>query len=158
MFVWRMMNISRVGAYGIDVTTDVVRRLGKRNRLELIANYSLQNAQNRTNRKSPNYRKQIAYTPQHTFAATLSWRNPWVNLAVTADGMSARWTTNEHASGTRIAGFAEVGLSAYRTFSFNHANLTLRGGIQNLFDKQYDIVAHYPMPGRAWKLSAMVAL
>lgn len=158
MFVWRMMNISKVGAYGIDVTTDVVRRLGKRNRLELIANYSLQNAQNRTNRKSPNYRNQIAYTPQHTFATTLSWNNPWVNLAVTADGMSARWTTNEHASGTRIAGFAEVGLSAYRTFSFSHANLTLRGGIQNLFDKQYDIVAHYPMPGRAWKLSAMIAL
>lgn len=158
MFVWRMMNVSKVVTHGVDATTNIDWRIGRVNTLDLDLNYSLQRAQNRTRRESPYYGNQIAYVPEHTFSATVSWLNPWVNCSATIDGQSTRWTTNEHATGTNIEGFAEVGVSVFRTLTLRHCNITLRGAIHNIFDKQYDIVAHYPMPGRSWRLSAVVEL
>ncbi|MBM6993858.1 MAG: TonB-dependent receptor [Prevotella sp.] len=158
MFVWRMMNLGKVGVHGLDVTIDATQRLSATHQLQLTGNYSLQKAQNKTNKQSVNYGKQIAYTPEHSFSAALSWLNPWVNLTLSMDGMSHRWATNEHADETRIPGFAEMEVSAFRTLGWKHCRLTLRGGIQNILNKQYDIVAHYPMPGRSWKLSATLEL
>ncbi|MDD4535289.1 MAG: TonB-dependent receptor plug domain-containing protein [Prevotella sp.] len=155
MFVWHMMNIFKVRTYGVDLTMDATVILTRTQVLGLSTNYSFQDAMNRTNPMSPFYSHQIAYTPQHTFAGTLTWTNPWVNLSATVDGMGERWTTNEHAPGTCIDGYTELGVSAYRTFKCNKCHVTVRGGVQNVLNKQYEIVANYPMPGRSWKLSAL---
>ena len=88
----------------------------------------------------------------------MGWENPWVNISLSAHGMSERWTTNEHAEGTRMGGFTELNVNLWRTIKWNRTLITLRGSILNLFDKQYDIVAHYPMPGRSWRLTAEVNL
>lgn len=154
MFVWSMMNISKVNSYGLDFTANAEWRVSKKHSLELATNYSLQRVGIVTIEKSPVSGNQIPYVPKHSFAATLNWQNMWLNASVTIDGMSARWTTNEHAPGTRIAGFAEASIAAYKVLRLKSCSVTVRGGVQNLLDKQYDIVAHYPMPGRSWTLSA----
>lgn len=158
MFVWRTMNVARVDVTGADLTLGITGHLDRRQQLELTGNYSLQRVRNHTRRESPNYGNQIAYVPEHTFSTSLIWLNPWVGVAFTTDGMSNRWATNEHADGTRIAGFVELGLSVFRTLRLWQWDLTLRAGVQNLLDRQYDIVAHYPMPGRGWKVSAIFEL
>lgn len=154
MFVWRMMNMARVAIRGLDLTAAASWHPSARHQLELTANYSLQHVLNHTRRASPYYNNQIAYVPRQTFAATLGWQNPWANVSATLSGMDSRWATNEHADGTRMAGFATLDLSAYRVFPIRRGSLTLRCALQNLLDKQYNIVAHYPMPGRSWQLSA----
>ena len=152
MFVWRTVNIGKVKVLGLDVTGDVELPLGTRHTLGLAGNYSLQRAKNRSF-QGLFYGYQIAYTPLHSGSATLSWTNPWVNLSTTLGGMSSRWTTNEHTEGTRMDGFVEWSASAYRTFRVFALPLTVRASVLNLTDKQYDIVMHYPMPGRSWKVS-----
>ena len=156
MFVWRMMNLANVAVYGTDVTLETACQLNRRHRLSLTGNYSWQRAENRSNPQSPNYQLQIAYVPQHSFSATLSWLNPWTNLSLSADGQSHRWATNEHSDGTRIAGFVEFDVGAWKSFSWHKHKLTLRASVRNLLDKQYDIVAHYPMPGRSWRLQLTI--
>lgn len=158
MFVWRIMNLDRATIVGADVVGDVSWRLSNRHMLALNANYSWQRAMNSTVRVSPVYHFQLPYVPQHSLCATLSWENPWVCASVTNSVQSCRWTTVEHTEGTRMPGFGVTDLSFWRSFSLptwvslGGAPITLRFTMQNVFDRQYAIVAHYPMPGRSWRM------
>ena len=158
MFIWRMMNLASVRSHGFDFTADVQWQLKHGHTVGLTGNYSLQNIQNCTNSASPHYKKQVAYTPQTSFCLTATWQNPWANFSFTTDGMSHRWATNEHADGTRLAGFVEADASLWREFRINKHVVTAQFAVLNIFDRQYDIVAHYPMPGRSWKLTLTFAL
>lgn len=160
MFVWRNINIGKAIGYGCDATASLDYKLCRQHSLTLNLNYSLQKIENHTNSESPYYGNQIAYTPMHTGSATLGWINPWVNLSFTGEGMSERYTTNEHSEGTCLDSFMEFSASAYHVFPLRgkDKSITLRGSLLNIFDKQYDIVAHYPMPGRSWKVSILLTL
>lgn len=153
MFVWRTVNIGKVAAFGTDLTADIDYTLSSRHTLGISCNYSLQRVENRTDKDSKYHGYQIAYTPEHSGSITARWTNPWVNVSVTGDGMSERWTTNEHSDDTRLAGFVEWSASGFRDFSVGRHTLTARASVTNIFNKQYDIVARYPMPGRGWKVS-----
>jgi len=172
MFVWRIMNIDRATILGADVVANASVPLGRRQLLSLNANYSWQRAMNSTVKASPTYHHQLPYTPEHTACATLTWENPWLSIAATLSAQSARWTTIEHAAGTRMPGFATTDLSLSLPLSLNlsrHSVLQprrnstsnagfstfLRFTVQNLFDRQYALVAHYPMPGRSFRMQLM---
>ncbi|MDO5447580.1 MAG: TonB-dependent receptor [Prevotellaceae bacterium] len=156
MFVWRNINMAKVVATGIDATLALTYDINKVQSVEIAGNYSLQRVMNKTDKESPYFDNQIAYTPLHSGSVTLSWKNPWVNLSATYDGMGERWTTNEHSQDTRLAGFMEFSASAFRNFTIKKTDITIRASMMNILDKQYDIVAHYPMPGRSWKISFAV--
>ena len=153
MFVWRNINMAKAHAYGLDLMLDAKYQIAKRHQLSLYTNYSLQNVRNMTDSSSPYYKNQIAYTPQHSGSAALGWQNPWVSLTLSADAMGERWTTNEHSQGTRLAGFVEFSATAYRTFAIRKSELTLQASVLNILDKQYEIVARYPMPGRSCRFT-----
>ena len=153
MFVWRNINMAKAHAYGLDLMLDAKYQIAKRHQLSLYTNYSLQNVRNMTDSSSPYYKNQIAYTPQHSGSAALGWQNPWVSLTLSADAMGERWTTNEHSQGTRLAGFVEFSVTAYRTFTIRKSELTLQASVLNILDKQYEIVARYPMPGRSCRFT-----
>lgn len=158
MFVWRMMNLAKVRVYGLDITSSLHYSITSRHAIDLNGNYSLQRAENRSNPSSAYYKNQIAYTPRHTFTATITWSNPWANLSLTADGLSERWTTNGHEAGTRLAGFAELHLGLWRTFIISGHKLTARAQINNITGRQYELVANYPMPRTSWRLSLIMQL
>lgn len=158
MFVWRMMNLSKVRTRGIDITADTRYSISRRHNIALTASYGLQHSENRNNPESPYYKNQVAYVPQNTWNIAVGWQNPWVNVSVTNSGMDERWTTNEHHNGTRISGYAETSLSLWRTLRLWQTNCTLRASVLNIFDKQYELVAHYPMPGRSWKVTMQIEL
>ena len=164
MFVWRIMNLDRATIVGADVVGDISCRLGRRHAIAFNANYSWQRAMNSTVRVSPVYHFQLPYIPQHSLCATLSWENPWVCTSVTNSVQSCRWTTVEHTAGTRMPGFGVTDLSLWRSFHLPTgkgrcgAPLTLRITMQNIFDRQYAIVAHYPMPGRSWRMQLIVPI
>ena len=160
MFVWRYLNLEKVNGRGADFLGNVVWHVHSGHSLLLTANYSLQNIENCP--ANPDFDKlQIAYTPLHSGSGSLAWENPWVNVSTTLTFASETWTTNEHNRGTLIDGYTEMGASLYRTFRLpltkscraDRGNLTVMFTVQNLFDSHYCIVAHYPMPGRNWKLS-----
>jgi vitamin B12 transporter len=153
MFIWRTINLSKTRTLGADLTMDLTWTLARRHSLELTANYTCQRVQDRDNSASANYNNQIAYTPENTFGSSLTWMNPWANVVVSFDGMDERWTTNDHAAGTRMAGYGEMDLSLWRQQQMGRCRMTLRASLLNVTDKQYELVAYYPMPGRSWRVS-----
>lgn len=160
MFVWRCVNVGKVRALGVDITGRWQQPVAAGHLLCATANYSMQHVGNRTNPESPYYNNQIAYMPKSVGGASLSWENPWVNLSLHGEGISSRWTNNEHLEGTQVSGYWEMGTTLWRTFRLSRQphshSLTLRFDLRNLLDKQYEIVASYPMPGRNWQLSVTI--
>ncbi len=159
MFVWQFVNLETVHGKGMDFLGNVTWHVHPQHSLLLTANYSLQSIDNcPANKDYANL--QIAYVPLHSGSGSVAWENPWVNASASVTFASETWTTNEHHRGTRIGGYAEWGASVYRTLRLPSLGKTAGSGkttvtltVQNLFDRHYCIVAHYPMPGRSWKFS-----
>ncbi|MDE6522967.1 MAG: TonB-dependent receptor [Muribaculaceae bacterium] len=153
MFVWSMVNLGKVRTYGIDAAAEVTMSAGKKHDISLNFNYSFQRAMPLTNPESSEWKKQVAYIPKHSGSAAVSYENPWVNISVSGTGVSERFTTNNNLLATRIDGYMEFGVTAWRSIPIKKHTIDLRFDIQNIFNKQYYIVARYPMPGRQFKFS-----
>lgn len=153
LFRWTMTNLGKVRIFGADITLDAEIALAGRQSLLLTGNYSYQRAQPRTSPEMLDWMKQLAYTPLNSGNVSLTWLNPWVSAAVSVTATSARYTTSSNLPGTRIPGYADTGLTLFRTFQLRGHSLEVRADVTNLLNKQYQIVARYPMPGRAWTLS-----
>lgn len=154
MFIWSMTNLDKARAFGADITASLTFALGRGHTLVGACNYSWQRVQPRTSPADPDYNKQVAYTPVHSGAGSLSWVNPWVDIVVHATGMSDRYGTNSNLPVTRVAGYMEMGITLQRSLKFRRHNVDLRVDVTNLLDTQYELVAAYPMPGRGWSVTA----
>lgn len=154
LFVWTMTNLDKARGFGVDLTGDLTVTLTSSHALMFTANYSYQRVQPRTNPDDPDYNRQLAYTPKHSGAGSLAYENPWVNISFHASGASARYGTNSNLPVSRVAGYVDCGVAAYRTIRIKNHSLELRADILNIFDKQYYVVARYPMPGRSWRITA----
>lgn len=154
MFVWTMANLDKVRAFGADITLDCSLSLAQRHNLLINGNYSWQRVQPRTAKSDPEYNKQVAYTPQHSGALSVTWQNPWTDLVIKATGVSARYGTNANLPSTRLPGYIELGAALMRTFNIKNHSIDLRLDILNLLDTQYEIVRRYPMPGRSFRFTA----
>ena len=45
-----------------------------------------------------------------------------------------------------------------RQLTVHSSRVTLTAAVLNILNKQYEIVAHYPMPGRSWRAGIEVTL
>ena len=153
MFTWTCVNVGKVRVLGADLTVNGEWPIAKGHVVEFSGCYSFQQAENRTNDDSPYYGYQIAYIPKHTGSAAIGWENPWVNVSLHGSGISSRWANNQHYEGTEIAGYWEMGLTLYRNFRWKEQCWEARMDLKNMFNKQYEIVRYYPMPGRSWQVS-----
>lgn len=153
MFIWTMTNMDKARAFGTDVTASATFNIARSQSLVFAGNYSWQRVQPRTSPTDPDYNKQVAYTPIHSGAASLSWENPWVDVVVHTTGASDRYGTSSNLPITRIKGYMEMGAALIRSFKIKRNTIDLRFDMTNILDTQYEIVGNYPMPGRAWKFT-----
>lgn len=152
MFIWTNINMDRVRTIGLDATANVVHSLSGGHVLIFNGNYTLQKVRNRTEGDEC-YGKQIAYTPEHTGGFSFAWENPWVNISANGVMVTSRWPNNEHYSGTMLDGYSEFGVTVYRSLCYRRNLFQLRFDLKNMFNKQYEIVGYYPMPGRSWQMT-----
>jgi len=153
MFVWTCVNLAKVRTYGIDATLRGNYQLNPQYHLLFTGNYTYHKAEDRTRSDSPYFGNQVAYVPRHTGSASVAFENPWVNVSFHGSGVSARWSNNEHYEGTLIDGYVDCGLTFYRAFTFGIHHLEARFDWKNIFNSHYEIVWHYPMPGRSYQMT-----
>lgn len=153
MYVWTMTNLDKARVFGIDLTLNFIFRAAKRHDILLNGTYSFQRVQPRTSPLNPDYNKQVAYTPVHSGSLSAGYENPWVNVSFHATGVSERYGINSNPASSRIAGYVDCGLTLWKDINIKTHKFELRADILNMFNKQYEVVARYPMPGRSWKLT-----
>lgn len=156
MFFWSMTNLGTVEVLGVDVsqTLSLVPRKG--HRLTLAGTYTYQHSVDHTNRLNNFYNHQIPYTPRHSGAASLSWENPLLSVALSMTAMTRRWTNVVNNRANRIDGFVDLSASLWREFTFQGVDCTARLDVQNLLNKQYHIVKNYPMTPRGFKATVTI--
>lgn len=158
MFVWTVVNLDKARIIGSDITGSLTFTPARRQAIILTGNYSYQLAQPRTDPASKEYNKQIAYIPRHSGNVTLSYENPWANLSLHTTAVSGRYATNDNNPATYLGGYMDMGITAYRTFPLCGHEFELRADVMNLLNRQYVVVARYPMPGRSWRISLKFTL
>lgn len=153
LFRYTMKNLGRVRIFGVDATVSAGFRVARRHEIVATGNWTYQRAAPRTSRDMLDWNRQLAYTPLNSGGGSLTWLNPWVNLVFHVTGASARYTTNENYPTTRLDPYADCGVSLFRDFDIRGNKLEVRADMINMFNKQYEIVALYPMPGRSFQFT-----
>jgi len=158
LHVWRTLNMGKVDAHGLDFTLMNRFRVAGIHYIILSGSYSLQSVKDKTSESSVTYNKQLAYTPEYSGNISLAYETLWINFAITGCGASNRYSTNEHSHGTQLKSYMDFGISAWRNFKWEGVDMEVKTDIQNMFDKQYDIVNGYPMPGRSYRISLTIKI
>ncbi len=99
----------------------------------------------------------LTYTPESNISAGLRMADGHglsgvVNLSYMGETMIERPLREK-------GGFAVVNMSLARKFLVDRANgrgVTIKGSVNNMFDRGYEYVAGYPMPGRSFTLGLRV--
>lgn len=158
MFVWTVTNLNSVHVVGSDFTLNTTIDFGKRQLLLLSGTWSYQRSKINVKSSDNLYGKQVAYTPLNSGSFSLSYENPWVNLVFHGQGSSARYSQNSNIPQSRLPGYFEFGATLWKNFIVKSHSLDLRVDFLNLLDKQYVIIARYPMPGRSFMVSVKFEL
>jgi outer membrane cobalamin receptor len=101
---------------------------------------------------------QLIYVPLHTTRAFFEVRYKAVMM-----GMSAAYTGSRETVETTDV---HLRLPAYTVFDFfagfhkevKKVNLMLNFSVENLFDKNYEVIRSYPLPGRTYHFTFSIGL
>ena len=154
-YVWKMANFGKVKIKGIDLTLATEVPIYHKVSAILTGAYTFQESLDKLE-ASASYNRQLPYTPKHSGNASLLIRNPWVNLGYSVLFQGERWSSSQRTDQYRLKAYSEHTLTLSREFRFKSCQLNFSGSIHNLFDKQYEIVKYYPMPGRSFSIIGTV--
>lgn len=159
-FRWTMLNFGKVDIDGAELEAnfswDKNKRVAARKEAlawNLTARYTYQRA---VNRLDPYAGKQIPYIPLHSgsVSAVVSWKGWRADWTSSFTGL--RYSTAANTPDYEVSPFSLSDLRLEKRFGGYHdPNLhrrppqyTLRLSLNNVFGSRYEVVQHYPMPGR----------
>ena len=140
-FRWTMLNIGKVDVTGLDVKAEA----GYEGALEVKAvfRYTYQRALDHSTPGSQTWGNQIPYIPLHSGSIGLAfsyeqWHLNW-DTALTG----ARWSRSANTSDYYVAPWSTSDVSLSRKFY----RWKVGAVCKNIFNRSYEIVQGYPMPG-----------
>ena len=152
-YIWKMVNFGKAEIKGIDATMGTEVDIAKG--YSIVANGSLtwQEAKDKTEGNAT-YGSQLPYTPKVSGGLSVMLLTPWVNVGYSATGLGKRYSMAQNTREYQLDGYMEHSLSLSRDFLLGDNMLRLQLTVNNITDKQYEIIKYYPMPGRSVTASA----
>lgn len=153
LFVWSMRNIGKVSVAGFETGArgEWVDLVGFKAYAQL--NYSYQYAVDRSLPDSPSYNHQIAYNPRHSLNGFLNMEKGSLSAGGSFFFNSARYFLPENRRENRLPAWWTIDLNA--SYRFNIASFTtrIRLDVNNILNRQYEVIRSFPMPGRSVMLT-----
>ena len=149
---WMMMNIGEARILGTDVNVNSRWMLGRDLTMDLSVAYTYQKAQDFTDPGSQTYKGQIAYIPWHNGSVTahLAYRDWGLNYSFCYVG--ERYHTSANIPANRECPWYTHDMGLTRIMPVGKTKVSLAVEVNNLTDRQYNVVQNYPMPGRNFKV------
>lgn len=164
-YVWKMVNFGKVSITGVDATLSLGIPLTDQMSIDLDGNYTYQHSVDKTNPEKSYYNHQLPYTPRHSGNVSLLWRNPWVNLGWQMQVVGERWSMIQCTDEYHMKGYQEHSFTLSKNVRWRGASgerqgrqLKLSFSLLNAFNRQYEVIQYYPMPGRSFQASATIVL
>jgi len=149
--VWRPQNIPVVDASGIETSLRVNGAVGG---VQLGLNghyaYTAVTVTKSLWSSDPGVRYQLAYQPYHCFSAVVSGSYRFLSWEVQSRYTGARTTSDIHDV---LRGYPQWNLRIACTGNLGAHTGTLQLMVNNIFDKDYQNVKFYAMPGRNFMLT-----
>lgn len=153
--IWSPINIARLRMYGTEVNLKINYHAGPfsimyNNFTTWTRAYSIKNEQQGVNIA----RKQLVYVPKWITKNNLQLGWKFLNAYLGQQWVDSRYTTADHSSPVDpLPGYSvwDTGIGVHHSLAFMDVNLNWE--IMNLFNKTYQVVAWYPMPGRYMQIS-----
>ncbi|MCL2413606.1 MAG: TonB-dependent receptor plug domain-containing protein, partial [Bacteroidales bacterium] len=157
LFSWSMRNIGKVDILGVDAVLkggfDVNERLDFFSKIS----YTFQDARDVSNPRSATYNQQIAYTPRHS-GSVIFGVNSFLTLQYNLLFSGERYRVAINTPNNRLEPYFDHNISLSKNFSTRLTDWRVIFEVLNLTNKNYEIVAFYPMPGRHYRLTVRARL
>ena len=146
---YKPYNIGKAENSGIEIRYDYQSPDG---RMHAFFGFTLIDAvkKNRVSMTDSTYDKQLPYVPKSLGSFGISVETYIGRINIIQSITSIRYTNADNSSS--LPAYSLTDLSIAREIQFQPFKLTLRCGVSNIFDADYQAVEGYPMYGRAYKI------
>ena len=152
--VYRVKNLNKIFSRGIEFSAKADISLNPF-KISWKGTYNLTRSTNIGSDNEYINGKQLRYTPLNRIKQYLQVKYNKYSLSGSWNYTGTRYTTRDH-SGFELNPYSIYNLFLSRKLSFNQFSANVQLKIKNLFDKQYQVVSGYPMPGRAYYIKLNV--
>jgi len=150
-------NAGKVDIKGIDAGVKTMANLSSAYKLNLSINYSYQQALY-VDATQPDYLNRLPYIPLHTVAVNAGISKGKIGVYYNQVITSSRYyQDNSDPSYLTPAYGVSDASTVYKTLAGSN-QFTISVGINNLFNKSYEVVRSYPMPGRSYRISFQIII
>lgn len=153
LFIWKMRNAGLVIINGADLAAELSWQPAAGFALDASLSYSFISALDRSDPQAKNYGHQIPYTPRHSANANLGIDTPYATLSYSLCAVSERYSLAQNSESSRIPGYLDHSLTLSREFSLGATRLRLALEALNLSNQNYELIRHYPMAGRHYRIN-----
>ena len=158
LFVWSIQNVGRANTFGSELQFDFKFNITDSWKLALSTNYTYQKTIDVTDPYSPTYLDQVAYIPEHTANADVTFNFQKTGIRISSFYVSKRYALNENIISNQLDGFFLMDVSMFQTFTISSSQeLKLIGNVKNILNSSYAYVRSYTMPGVNYSISLSYA-
>ena len=151
-FRWTMMNLGKVHISGIDATAEASLSPTPRLTIGARLQYTWQRAIDVTSSNTSYYKDQLPYTPEHSGSAmiTVAYGNTELNYSLLYSG--ERYSQQENIERNRMDAWHTSDIALTHKIRIKDSQLSISAEVNNLFNKDYDVVKNFPMPLRSYSV------
>lgn len=157
-FRWQMMNLGKVKILGTDVSLKIGFNWCKYWDLDILLNYTYQDARDLTDPTEGYYGDQIPYTPWHSGSVVGNFKYKTWGLNYSFIYTGERYNQSANIIENYVLPWYTHDLSLSKQFILKKVKLTASAEVNNIFNQQYDVVLNYPMPGTNFKIILKVEI
>ncbi|MBN1396926.1 MAG: TonB-dependent receptor [Bacteroidetes bacterium] len=146
---YKPYNIGKADNSGIEIRYDYRSLDGK---IQAFFGFTLIDAvkKNRASITDSTYEKQLPYVPESLGSFGISVETYIGRISIVQSVTSIRYTNADNSSSLPAYSLTDMNIS--KEIQLQSVKLTLRCGVSNIFDTDYQAVEGYPMYGRAYKI------
>ena len=144
-YQWTMLNYGYTRCMGVDATVNAHIK-----HHSLLVTLTFQDDRNKTNRDDDAYNDYIAYSPRWSSTAIYTFTYKGWAASLSHIFVDKRYWTTENAIEDPLSAYNCTDLKAGFSFLKHY---TVEAECQNLFDKRYEMIQRWPMPGRRFAVT-----
>ncbi|MBW6479564.1 MAG: TonB-dependent receptor [Bacteroidales bacterium] len=150
LFVWSMQNIGKVDIRGLELQLQGQYNPGSSFAAGFFANYTLQRAIDITRDNASWYRHQIPYIPRESFSGGINFEYENFSLGFNSLFNGHRYVLAENIYQNMLPSWWHHDVVAGYQFRTGKTIFQIRFEVNNLLDRQYEVIRSFPMPGRGY--------
>ncbi len=158
LFQWTMLNIAEADIKGLDAGMQLVFQQWRGLVISSRFSYSYQRALDVSDPASASYKRQLPYTPEHSGSVNINVNYRKLSFSYNIIKSSYRYRLGIQTEENLLKGWATHDISiGYGFSSKKYWDYKLTAELNNIYNKQYEIIKFYPMPRFNYRLGIIAS-